>query len=208
MPRKRSPHPRIVADLSDLPTYSFDHHSLMWWGTLGFIAIETSAFCLTVAAYLYLAQGAQTWPLGAPPPDLVPGILITIVLLASLLLNHLTGKWSKAEDPSRTRLGLLIMCCFGVLPLLIRVFEFRGLNVSWDTNAYGSIVWTLLGLHTVHLATDVVDTIVLTALMFTRHGLEGRRFSDVEDNAFYWAFVVWSWLPVFFILYIFPRLVQ
>jgi len=48
---------------------------------------------------------------------------------------------------------------------------------------------------------------VLTALMFTRHGYQGRRFSDVDDNAFYWDFVVVSWLPVYFILYWFPRLV-
>ena len=40
----------------------------------------------------------------------------------------------------------------------------------WDQNAYGSIVWVLLGLHTTHLLTDVGDTLVLTALMFTRHG--------------------------------------
>jgi heme/copper-type cytochrome/quinol oxidase subunit 3 len=44
--------------------------------------------------------------------------------------------------------------------------------------------------------------------MFTRHGYEGRRFSDVYDNASYWDFVVVSWLPVYFILYWFPRLVS
>jgi cytochrome c oxidase subunit 3 len=65
----------------------------------------------------------------------------------------------------------------------------------------------LLGLHTLHIGTDVVDTIVLTALMFTRYGDMGRRFSDVNDNAFYWDFVVLSWLPIYFLIYWFPRLV-
>jgi heme/copper-type cytochrome/quinol oxidase subunit 3 len=100
------------------------------------------------------------------------------------------------------------MCIAGILPLIVRVFEFMALNVRWDTDAYGSIVWLLLGLHTTHLVTDVVDTIVLTALMLTRHGYEGRRFSDVYDNASYWDFVVVSWVPVYFILYWFPRLVS
>mgnify|MGYP000906991696 CR=1 FL=1 len=95
----------------------------------------------------------------------------------------------------------------GVLPLIIRVFEFRALHVSWDTNAYGSIVWTLLGLHTLHIGTDLVDTVVLTALMFTRNGHMAKRFSDVNDNAVYWDFVVYSWLPLYAVIYWFPRLV-
>ena len=66
-------------------------------------------------------------------------------------------------------------------------------------------IWFLLGLHTTHLITDLGDTLVLTALMFTRHGENGRRFSDVSDNAFYWDFVVLTWLPIYFILYWLPR---
>jgi heme/copper-type cytochrome/quinol oxidase subunit 3 len=66
-------------------------------------------------------------------------------------------------------------------------------------------VWLIHGLHTTHLVTDVVDTVVLTALMFTRHA-HGKRFSDVEDNAVYWDFVVLSWLPIYLLLYWFPRL--
>jgi cytochrome c oxidase subunit III len=196
---------RVAIDVSDLPDYSFEHRSLMWWGTLCFIAIETSGFGLAIATYFYLAQKAEAWPPSSPPPDLLPGTLLTIVLLVSLIPNHLTMRWAQAENVSVTRLGLVVMSALGLVPLVVRVFEFRALNVSWDTDAYGAIVWTLLGLHTVHLATDVVDTMVLTALMFTPHGLYGRRLSDVEDNAFYWDFVVISWLPIYLIIYWVPR---
>ena len=96
------------------------------------------------------------------------------------------------------------MSIVGVVLLGIRFFEFNGLHVRWDQNAYGSILWILLGLHTLHLMTDLGDTIVLTVLMFTRHG-HGKRFSDVGDNAFYWYFVVASWLPIYLIIYWFPR---
>jgi heme/copper-type cytochrome/quinol oxidase subunit 3 len=65
-------------------------------------------------------------------------------------------------------------------------------------------VWALLGLHTAHILTDVIDTWVLTALMFTRHA-HGKRFSDVDDNAFYWNFVVLSWLPIYVLIYWVPR---
>ena len=40
----------------------------------------------------------------------------------------------------------------------MRVFEFAHLNVMWDHDAYGSIVWLLLGLHTTHIVTDFLDS--------------------------------------------------
>jgi len=79
------------------------------------------------------------------------------------------------------------------------------MNIRWDSNAYGSIVWFILGLHATHLITDLGDTIVLAVLMFTRH-VSGKRYSDVSDNAFYWYFVVASWVPLWALLYGVPRL--
>ena len=43
---------------------------------------------------------------------------------------------------------MVVCIAFAVAFNIVRVFEFRSLNVWWDTNAYGSVVWTLLGLHT------------------------------------------------------------
>ena len=92
------------------------------------------------------------------------------------------------------------------LPIFVaRGFEFDHLNVGWDRNAYGSIVWALLLLHTVHLLTDWVDTLVLTALMHTDHGKKGRRFVDTSENALYWHFIVGSWLLVYLVIYWVPR---
>jgi cytochrome c oxidase subunit 3 len=102
--------------------------------------------------------------------------------------------------------GIVGMSLLGIAPLVVRWFEFPALNVRWNTNAYGSAVWFLLGLHTTHLLTDVADTLVLAALMFTRQGNNGRRFSDVSDNAFYWDFVVLTWLPIYALLYWVPRI--
>jgi heme/copper-type cytochrome/quinol oxidase subunit 3 len=35
--------------------------------------------------------------------------------------------------------------------------------------------------------------------------LEGKRYSDVSENALYWYFVVFSWLPIYAVLYWAPR---
>jgi cytochrome c oxidase subunit 3 len=193
-------------DLSSLPTNAFGSRSLTWWGTLAFMSLEGMGFALAIASYLYLMVLAPKWPLNSPPPDLGPGTWVTLLLIASEPLNRLLAAWARKEDMGKVRLGLIGMSLLGIAPLIVRAFEFPYLNVRWDSDAYGSVVWFLLGLHTTHLLTDVADTLVLTALMFTRHGCNGRRFSDVSDNAFYWDFVVLSWLPIYFIIYWVPRL--
>jgi cytochrome c oxidase subunit 3 len=84
--------------------------------------------------------------------------------------------------------------------LVLRAFEFTTLNVRWDTNAYGSAVWMLLGLHTLHVLTDFWDTTVLAVLMM-HDKIEGKRFVDVSENGMYWYFVVFAWLPIYAIIY-------
>jgi hypothetical protein len=87
------------------------------------------------------------------------------------------------------RLWLVVSCCSAAAFCVVRGFEFAALNVRWDSNAYGSVVWLLLGLHTTHIVTDLIDSIVLAVLFFTGP-LDGKRYVDVSENSFYWYFVV------------------
>jgi cytochrome c oxidase subunit III len=192
-------------DVSALPSYQFSHRSLMWWGMMGMIAIEGMAFALTVAAYFYLWSQARQWPLRTPPPDLLWGSLNVVVLLASGIPNHWTKRAAEDGDEDKMRIGLVVCALFGLALIAIRALEFTALNCRWDSDAYGSAVWLLLGLHTTHIVTDVYDTIVLAALFFLAKPLEGRRHVDVSENAMYWYFVLFSWLPIYAVIYWMPR---
>jgi cytochrome c oxidase subunit III len=194
-----------LLDVSGLPSYRFTHHSLMWWGVMGLVAIEGMAFALTVAAYFYLWSQARTWPMSDAPPDLLWGTLNLVVVLISVWPNHLTKRAAENGDERRMKIGLAVCVLFGIVLLAVRALEFTTLNVRWDDNAYGSVVWVLLGLHTVHLATDVYDTAVLAAL-FHAGNIEGKRHVDVSENGMYWYFVVFSWLPIYAVIYWAPRL--
>lgn len=195
-----NPRSALALDVSGLPSWGFSHRSLMWWATLGMIAIEGTVFALAIVTYFYLRNHQDTWPLTSLPPDLLWGTLNTVILLASAVPNELAKKAAERYDVPATRMCLLVCLAFGLAFLLVRIGEFATLNVRWDSNAYGSIVWTLLGLHTVHLVTDWLDTGVLTTLFFTGP-LEGRRFVDVSENSLYWYFVVASWLPIYAVIY-------
>lgn len=195
---------RARIDAAALPSYGFGHRSLMWWGTMGMIAIEGMAFALAAAMYLYLWSQSDTWPPSAQPPELRWGTINLVVLLLSGLPNHWTKRAAERHDLSRVRVGMVVCLAFSVAFLAVRALEFTALNCRWDSNAYGSVVWLLLGLHTTHLVTDFYDSAVLTVLTYTGP-IEGRRFVDVSENALYWYFVVLAWVPIYAIVYWAPR---
>jgi heme/copper-type cytochrome/quinol oxidase subunit 3 len=200
------PPPQITGDLADLPSHAFGHRSLTWWGTIGFMVIEGTAFALAIATYFYLMSQEQSWP--PPPfdaPDLLAGTLFTVVMLVSEIPNTMIKRAAEHGRLREVRRLLLVMLGIGIVLFVLRGFEFASLNVWWYDNAYGSIVWALLVLHTTHVLTDYADTAVLAVLMHTKHGVEGRRFVDVSENAMYWRFVWIAWLPIYLMIYWVPR---
>lgn len=196
----------VTVDVADLPLHGSGSKSPSWWGTAAFMLIEGTGFALALVVYFYLMSVAPTWPLEAKLPDLLPGTALTLILLASLLPNIWVARAAKRNDLRKVRIGLILMTVAGIAPLAVRPFEFAAMHIKWDGNAYGSVTWLLLGLHTTHLVTDLIETIVLSCLMFTRHGDNPRRYGDVQDNAMYWNFVVLTWLPIYVSLYWVPRL--
>jgi len=201
--------PRPISDLAKLPTDAFGSRSLTWWGVMAFMAIEASGFAMAAVAYFYLMSREATWPpQPVPPPDLLAGTLFTFVMLISEIPNSIIKKAAEEKNLPIVRFGLVVICLFGVVLGVLRGFEFASLNVSWTDNAYGSTIWMLLLLHTTHVLTDWVDSVVLTALMFTRQSEETRRFVDVSENSLYWRFVWLTWLPIYALIYWVPRWVQ
>lgn len=198
--------PRFVHDASGLPDHGFDTRSLTWWGVLGYIAIEGAAFALAIAAYFFLRGKEMQWPPSALAPSLFWGTTTLVLLLLSEIPNIWLDRAARAEDIGRVRLALIAVSAAAAIVLVSRAFEFAHLNIAWDRNAYGSIVWAILVMHTVHLITDLYETLVLTALMHTRHGERGRRFVDTSEDALYWHFVVGSWVLLYLVVYWVPRL--
>ncbi|HMJ88045.1 MAG TPA: cytochrome c oxidase subunit 3 [Vicinamibacterales bacterium] len=197
--------PRTL-DVGALPPGAFGSRSLMWWGTMGIVVIESTVFALAIAAYFFFRTRLPAWPPdGVAPPDLRWGTINTIVLVASCLPNQLAKRAGERVNLRGVRIWMLVCLAFGVVFNVLRAYEFQHLNVLWDHDAYGSIVWVLLGLHTTHIVTDFLDTAVLAALMFIGP-IEEKRFIDVEENSAYWYFVVLAWLPIYGVIYWAPRL--
>jgi len=89
--------------------------------------------------------------------------------------------------------------------VVLRWWELTALGARWDTNAYASAAWTIVGYHASLLLLDVLDTIGLTLFYHTR-AMPVKTFSDTTDNSFYWYFTVGIWIPIYLIVYVGPRI--
>ncbi|MDR0182148.1 cytochrome c oxidase subunit 3 [Lysobacter arvi] len=196
--------PVAVTDVSGLRDYAFGTSTISWWGVMGFILIEGTAFVLAIGAYYYLLHNETAWPPSSSPPPLMWATIVTAALVLTEIPNTWLGRKAMQQDATAVRRGLLLMTVLGVATLVLRAFEMDAMNVRWDRTAYGSIVWALIVLHTLHAITDVFDTGVLASLAWSKP-IGGRKHSDVCDNAMYWHFIVWSWVAIYVVIYWTPR---
>jgi heme/copper-type cytochrome/quinol oxidase subunit 3 len=197
--------PRLVGDLSTLPASASGPAHLVWWGNLGFMLIEGTGFALAIGVYLYVVSITDSWPpAGDPLAPLLWSTLFTVGLIVSEAPNLLVKRLTIRHDAESVRLGVLAMTVIGAALLVLRGFEIAVLTPSWSHDAYGSVMWLLMILHTSHIVTDFGDTAVQAAWLYT-HEIGDDQFADVEDNCNYWSFVVVAWLPLYAIIYWLPR---
>jgi cytochrome c oxidase subunit III len=196
---------RVVIDVSRLPGFAFGQRAVTWWGVCGFLAIEGTMLALCFVTYFYLRDRVFDWP---PPPTALPDLLIPTINLILLLLSvvpmQLICKAARRLDVRSVIRWHVVCDIVGLAFITLRFFEFKALNVYWDTNAYGSIVWTIIVIHTFHLLSEVIETIVITLLLILGH-TEPKYMVDSTDNALYWYFIVGIWVPCFALIYLAPR---
>lgn len=204
---------RTVIDVSDLPHHEFDTPDPVWWGNNLMLTIETAMFAILIATYFYLRQNFPLWPPPVaqltdtlrPLPVLTYGVINTCLLAVSCVPMVMTDLAARRGNRTLCEIGLVICIVCGVAAAVLRGFEFFAFYFRWDSNAYGSIVWFMLGMHLVHLLVATVESTLLAIWIFTRE-FDMKHRVDIVTVAIYWYWLVGVWFVLFGILYFTPRL--
>jgi heme/copper-type cytochrome/quinol oxidase subunit 3 len=196
---------RVIADVSGLPDVTFGPRSTNWWGTIGFMVTEGLTLVICAFAYLYLRKNFYHYPPdgGRLPSLLLPSIGVA-VMLVSIIPMWLAARYARQLDLDRTRIALLVAIVIKFAIMVLRWYAFTALNTRWNANAYGSAAWVVMGFHTTLLILDLAEDIGLVAIMFGNR-MRAMIFSDVVDDAIYWYFTVVSWIPLYVLLFFYPR---
>lgn len=197
--------PQPVLDLSEIPASVVDHRALVWWGNALMLVIEGTVLALLAVTTLYLRMRTHAWP---PPGMALPDLGLPTATLAVLLVSVLPMRWADLAalrgDGQRVRLWTWVTVGLGVVFLALRAYEFGNLHVRWSDHAYGSCLWTILGLHTAHMLAVTLEMIFLGVVLTVRH-VDRKHRLDLRVNATYWYFVVGVWLPLHVLVHVLPR---
>lgn len=203
---------RRIIDVSELPHHQFDTYDPVWWGNNLLLAIETSMFAILITTYFYLRQNFPLWPppLGSLAASLRPlpypwyGTANTILLVLSCLPMMGADLSARRNNRPRTQLMLVVCLLCGIGAIIVRAFEFPAMHFRWDANAYGSVVWFLLGMHMMHLVVLTSETLLLTVWIFVRE-FDMKHRVDIVTVAVYWYWVVGIWIFIYAVVYFTPR---
>ena len=188
------------------PDQGFTHHPPVWWGNTLVILLEGAGFFALVVTYFYIWRNFDTWP---PTATLVPDLGVSTLNLVVLVVGILP-MWHVAHivpRPDKTRpLGYWLLVCvlFGLAATVLRVMEFRSVHTRWNSNAYGMIVWAILVVHLAHIVAATLETLILGILML-RGPVQEKHFRDITVNAVYWYFVALSWVGLYALVFLSPR---
>ncbi len=177
-----------------------------WWGMVLLITTEATLFTLLVFSYFYLRYLSPQWPPGGiEAPKLTRPIIATVILLSSSAPMVWAETGIKRGNQWRLRFGLLASFVLGVVFLLLQVWEYHDETFGPQTLAYGSLFFTITGVHGLHvlggLGMNAVVQIRAWKGQFTR-----QRHLAVQNAALYWHFVDAVWIVIFASLYISPHL--
>ena len=189
------------------------------------IAIEGAAIATLVVTYFYVWRNFDTWPpTGTLVPDLGVSMINLVVLVASILpMWHVARLAARHDSPRVLGFWLFVCVAFGIAAAILRLMEFKGVHTRWNSNAYGAIVWSILAVHFAHILAATLETLVIGILVLvgpveekhfvetpSRHPLAriiaaGSVSRSITVNAVYWYFVALSWVGLWAIVYLAPR---
>ncbi|MFN7995185.1 MAG: cytochrome c oxidase subunit 3 [Bryobacteraceae bacterium] len=194
-------------DVSALPEYSISNQAPLWWGQILLACIEGTMFCILIAMYFYYRLSVDMWP---PPGTQLPPVGLPAVALILMIFSCGGSYWASEAAKQDKRggmiLGLGMNLAFGITAMVIRGITWAELNFNQATDIHGSMVWTILGLHSLDAVADLMFTFVLIAILIVRRDGPKLRLG-VHVDSVVWYFIVLIWIPLYVVVYWGPRMV-
>ncbi len=173
------------------------------FGMVLFLIAETMFFAALAGAYIVLriAKKGEWRPAGLD--DIVSAIVIanTVVLALSSVSMWLTQIAAKRKDPWM-KLFLQGTLALGLLFLAGQALEFRRMLeiVSFGGNLFGSVFYSIAGLHGLHVAGGILLLVIVLFRAYRKPREEVVVW--VRMTAAYWHYVVLVWAFLFWGLYV------
>jgi cytochrome c oxidase subunit 3 len=174
-------------------------------GILLFIVSEVMLFGAFFASYFFLrvVVDPSSWP---PEPFELPVAVAgmnTVILVSSSFTIHYALESIRHGNRAGMKLGLVATWILGATFLFIQLNEYVHLGFSARDFGFGSVFYSLTGLHGAHVFAGLMLLTFATIRAFRGHfGPDAKDHLGVEVPGIYWHFVDIMWIIVFVTVYI------
>ncbi len=174
-------------------------------GMLGmflFIASEIMLFGSFFTAYFFVRVAAGTpWP---TPPFQLPvfiALINTCILVTSSFTIHWATQSIKRGNRAGLQAGLVLTFLMGLTFLITQMIEYARVGFAPHDGAFGTIFYTLTGLHGAHVFVGLSILFFMTVRAFRGH-FTAESHHGVEIGGIYWHFVDGMWIVVYATVYL------
>ena len=171
------------------------------FGVIVFLASELLLFGGLFAAYFGLRSETSPWPPGGVRLDVVLGALGTALLLVSSVTFHVGAKAAERGRPGAFRAWIGFTMALGVAFLGVELYDWLTLDFSVSTHAYGTMYYTMTGIHWLHVAAGLVLMLVVLGRL-SQGAYRDGNLDGVHAAAYYWHFVDGVWVALFLTLFV------
>jgi cytochrome c oxidase subunit 3 len=171
------------------------------FGMVLFLASELMFFGGLFASYFTLRTLTGPWPPSDVSLDMPVTVLATIMLTASSLTMHIALVRLRGGDQGAMRRWIAVTFLLGALFLLAKGYEFATADFGIASHAYGSLWFTMLGAHGLHLLAGMALLALVAARSVRGAYAEGEHAGAVAVG-YYWQFVDVVWLGIFATIYL------
>ncbi len=171
------------------------------FGTILFLASELLLFGGLFAAYFGLRSETTPWPPAGLEPDWKLAFLGTALLVvSSLCLSRGLDHASKGRVHVMRRWTLATLA-LGVGFLALEVWDWTHVPFRISTSPYGTMYYTLTGIHGLHVLAGLVVLGVLLGRSF-QGAYDTGELDGAHSMAYYWQFCDATWILIFLVVFV------
>ena len=190
-----------ATEIMTAPTFSVPAKKMAMWL---FIIADSATFAGCLVAYGFIRNSTPDWP--RPFHSITNVALMTFILLSSSLTMTIGVRSAQKGDKAGALRWTMITAALGILFATLHIREWMGMigegatlfHNPWGTPLFGSLFFSITGLHLLHVTGGVV------ALIAVGLRYKGGRYNadDLEITALYWDFVDLVWMFVVPLVYL------
>lgn len=170
------------------------------------ITTEATLFAVLFFGYFFLSGGDPRW-LHEEPPKLTLALIMLGILLLSSIVLHAGEKASKKSRHVLARFLIVLTILLGIVFLGLQTREYAEhlKHLTPQTNAYGSMFYTITAIHGLHVLSGML-MLLYVVILPKLDPEEETPFRPLHNAGLYWHFVDTVWIFIVALLYVLPNL--